>query len=66
MAGITFNSKETAKAYNQYAREQMIYRLMMDIRMDLEICELEGWDKLEYINRLKAEIDSIAPKKQDL
>lgn len=44
----------------------MIYRLMMDIRMDLEICELEGWDKLEYINRLKAEIDSIAPKKQDL
>ena len=51
--------KETAKALNDLARHKAIVRLLADIRIDLEICELEGWDKTEYISRLKALLNSI-------
>lgn len=30
--------------------------------MDMEICEIEGWDKTEYINQIKQLIDSIGGK----
>ena len=48
-----------ASTLNRLAREQMKLRLMQDIRIDLEICEVEGWDKTEYLNELKALIDSF-------
>ena len=35
-------------------------RLLADIRVDLEICALEGWDKKAYIRELKQLIDSIS------
>lgn len=44
-------------ALNQLAREQMKLKLLNDIRVDLEICEIEGWDKTEYIRELKELID---------
>ena len=37
----------------------MKYRLLADISLDLVICELEGWDKLEYLNELKSMIDDL-------
>ncbi len=53
---------EGVKALNDLCREQMICKLLADINMDLTVCELEGWDKREYILRLKAEIDHFADK----
>lgn len=56
---------EGVRALNNLCREQMICKLLADINMDLTVCELEGWDKREYINRLKMEIDHFADKLKD-
>lgn len=50
---------ETRKALNRLAREQIKLRLLADIRFDLAVCEIEGWDKLEYLNELKSMIDDL-------
>lgn len=34
-------------------------KLLNDVVVDLTICEIEGWDKTEYINELKELILSI-------
>lgn len=51
--------EETRKALNDLARHRMIHRVLADIRIDLEICEIEGWDKLEYIRTLQKEIGDL-------
>lgn len=48
------------KSVNRLARERMKLRLLADIRVDLEICAIEGWDKKTYIRELKQLIDSIS------
>lgn len=47
-------------ALNTLAREQMKYRLLRDIRLDLQVCELEGIDPREYIRELLTLIAGIA------
>ena len=37
----------------------MKYRLLADISLDLAVCEIEGWNKLEYLNELKSMIDDL-------
>lgn len=37
----------------------MELRLLADIRADLMVCELEGWDKKEYIKELQKLIEII-------
>lgn len=48
-----------APSLNRLAREQMKLKLLGDIRMDLIICEIEGWDKMEYINELNELVNSF-------
>jgi hypothetical protein len=50
---------DTRKTLNSLARHKMITRLYADILVDMQICEIEGWDKLEYINELKSLINSF-------
>ena len=57
--GVIIPDKETAKALNDLARHTAIARILNDIRIDMEICEIEGWDKTEYIKQLKKLLDSI-------
>lgn len=59
--GVTLDpaAPETRKALNRLAREQIKLRLLADISLDLVICELEGWDKTEYLNELKSMIDDL-------
>lgn len=57
--GIIISDNETAKRLNELARHKMIVRLLDDIRIDLMICEIEGWSKLEYIRMLQEEIGNI-------
>lgn len=37
----------------------MKYRLLADIRFDLAVCEIEGWDKAEYLSEIKNMIDEL-------
>lgn len=46
-------------ALNRLAREQTKLRLLADIKADLLVCEIEGWDKKEYLNELKELICSF-------
>ena len=46
-------------ALNILAREQMKYKLMADIRTDIEVCKLEGIDYKEYLKELKQIIDEF-------
>ena len=51
--------KGAEKYLNQLAREQMKLKLLADIKMDLLVRELEGFDKREYLKELKEIIDSF-------
>lgn len=57
LAGVIIEDKETARALNTLRRHQTIEKLYQDILMDLMICELEGWDRLEYIKMIKEAVD---------
>ncbi len=57
--GVIIPDKETAKKLNELARHKQIVRLLADITADMTICELEGWDRMEYINMLKGLINSL-------
>ena len=57
--GLIIPDKETAKALNDLARNTAIVRILNDIRMDMEICEIEGWNKSEYLNLIRQLLDSI-------
>lgn len=50
---------DRANLLHELDRHQMIYKLLADIRMDLAICEVEGWSKTEFIDQLKELINSI-------
>lgn len=57
------DTPEARKALNRLAREKMKYRLLANISLDLVICELEGWDKTEYLNELKDMINELGGEK---
>ncbi len=50
------------RALNELARKQSIQMILKDILLDLAICEIEGWGKMEYINELKREICRIGTR----
>ena len=50
----------TAKTLNRLAREQMKARLLADIAADAQVCLLEGWSFVEYIEELLGEVERIA------
>ena len=52
----------TRRTFNLLAREKMKLRLLADIRADLMVCELEGWDKLEYLDELLALVQELRKK----
>ena len=51
--------KFPAKTVNTLARKKFQEHLLKEITFDLMVCEIEGWDKKEYINELKKLINSI-------
>ena len=48
-----------AKTVNNLARLKFKEHLLKEIMFDLMVCEIEGWDKKEYINEIKKLINSI-------
>ena len=57
--GLIIPNKDTARALNDLARHKAIVRILNDIRIDMEICEIEGWDKTEYLNLIRQLLNSI-------
>lgn len=47
------------RTVNELARAKFKERLLGDIRVDLQICEIEGWSKFEYIKELAVLINSV-------
>ena len=54
-----------AKEVNLLARKRFEELLLREILFDLKVCEIEGWNKKEYIDEIKALLDSIGSKRQD-
>jgi glutaredoxin len=48
-----------SKTVNNLARKKFEEQLLKEIKFDLIVCELEGWDKKEYIKELKTLINGI-------
>lgn len=59
MSVILDEHPDTPKKMQELARHQMILRLYADILMDMQICEVEGWNKMEYIRMLQELINSF-------
>lgn len=59
---FTPDTPATRRAFNRLAREKMKLRLLADIRMDLMVCELEGYSKLEYLDDLLALVQKLRKK----
>ena len=60
MDGYRFTKEPgMSKALNTLARHEMISRLYLDIVVDIQVCRMEGWNPLEYIEELKKVIDSL-------
>jgi hypothetical protein len=55
---------EVGQALNKLAREQMKLRLMQDIRVDIEVCKLEGINYKDYLLELKDMIDGFLREKE--
>ena len=48
-----------AKTVNDLARLKFKEQLLKEIMFDLTVCEIENWDKKEYINELKKMLNGI-------
>lgn len=48
-----------AKTVNELARAKFVHKLLADILVDLTICEIEGWDKREYLSQLAELINGM-------
>lgn len=44
------------------ARHQMRCKLLADIQVDMTVCQLEGWDQMEYIRDLQELLNSFTNK----
>ena len=48
-----------AKTVNTLARKKFQEQLLKEITFDLMVCEIEGWDKKEYIKELRKMLNII-------
>ncbi|WP_225783353.1 hypothetical protein [Xenophilus sp. Marseille-Q4582] len=59
-AGDSVFDAGSAKAFNDLARARFKRRLLSDILVDLQVCDIEGWSKREYIEQLQQLIGGIS------
>ncbi|MCQ2363175.1 MAG: hypothetical protein MJ041_02470, partial [Acidaminococcaceae bacterium] len=53
------DSAEYRLTLNRVSLEAMKTRLFQDIMVDMSVCEIEGWNKLEYLRELRDMLDGI-------
>ena len=54
---ITELDLSTRKALQDLARHKMIVSLYANILIDMRVCEIEGWDKMEFIRQIQDAIE---------
>jgi hypothetical protein len=54
------NYEFPSRKVNELARKKFQEHLLKEILFDLTVCELEGWNKLDYIKELKRLINGVA------
>lgn len=54
------NYEFPSRKVNELARKRVQEYLLKDIKFDLMVCELEGWNKSEYMQELKRLINGVA------
>ena len=57
--------KETKRAMQLVAREEMKHRIYADILVDMMVCDIEGWDKMEYIKELQDMLNGLTKKNNE-
>lgn len=57
--GWTYGQGE-ASAVQTLARHQAIERLLSDIRFDMQVCAIEGWDPREYPRMVAGALEGLA------
>jgi hypothetical protein len=65
--GIEFvpDTSETRYKLQQEARLAMICKLEQDIIFDMQVCDIEGWDKMEYIRQIRKVVNSYGERKEN-
>ena len=48
-----------AKTVNELARKKFQEKLLQEVNFDLMVCQIEGWDKSEYIKQLQEILNSF-------
>ena len=48
-----------SKTVNNLARKRFLEQMLKEIMFDLTVCEIENWDKKEYIREIKKLINSF-------
>ena len=48
-----------AKTVNELARKKFQEKLLQEVNFDLMVCQIEGWDKSEYIKQLQELLNSF-------
>ena len=59
---VEIADSKTAYALQQLARHQLICKMLADIATDMQICELEGWDIMEYPKQINENVAHILKK----
>ena len=54
--------KGTRRAMQLVAREEMKMKIYADILVDIMICDIEGWDKMEYIIELQDMLNTLTKR----
>lgn len=62
--GIEFvpDTSEIRYKLQQEARLAMICKLENDILADMMVCDIEGWDKMEYIRQIRNVVNSYGAR----
>ena len=60
---VTDNHPDTPCKLQELARHEAITRLYADILADMAVCDIEGWDKMEFILQLQECLNRFTKQK---
>ena len=68
MSGIQFvpDTEYTRYELQKLTRERFIEYMLAEILFDLNVCALEGWDQMEFIDRIKHELETLGGNSDEL
>lgn len=66
MSGSVLSGEESPRKLQELARHQCIVSLYQNILMDMKVCEVEGWDRLEFIRELQNLLNAFTSQSGEL